>query len=61
MKHLDEPFLPYDSFSETNILLTSMSFKINNFLFLQKLLLLIFLSSKFMLFPPILIIVRKKM
>ena len=25
MKYLDEFFLPYDSFSETNILLTSMS------------------------------------
>ena len=34
MKYLDEPFLPYDSFFETNILLTFMSFKLNSFLFL---------------------------
>ena len=60
MKYLSEFFVPYDSFLETNILLTSMSFNLNNFLFLYKLLLLIFFSSKFMLFPLVLILVRKK-
>ena len=34
MKYLDEVFVPYDSVFETNMLLTSMSFKLNNFLFL---------------------------
>ena len=34
MKYLDEPFVPYDSFFQTNILLTSMSFKLNIVLFL---------------------------
>ena len=34
MKYLTEFFVPYDSFLETNILLTYMSFKLNNFLFL---------------------------
>ena len=33
MKYLVEFFVPYDSFLETNILLTSMSCKLNNFLF----------------------------
>ena len=31
MNYLDELLLPYDSFFETNNLLTSMSFKLNNF------------------------------
>ena len=30
MKYLDECFVPYDYFFETNVLLTSMSFKLNN-------------------------------
>ena len=37
MKYLSEFFAPFDSFFETNILLISISFKLNNFLFLQKL------------------------
>ena len=32
MKYLSEFFVPYDYFFETNILLTSISFKLNNFL-----------------------------
>ena len=59
--YLDEFFVPYDSFLETNILLTSISSILNIFLFLQKLLLLIFLSPKFMLFPLIFILSEKKM
>ena len=35
MKYLSEFFVPYNSFLETNILLTSMSFKSNNFLLLK--------------------------
>ena len=31
MKYLREFFVPYDSFFETNILLASMSFKLNSF------------------------------
>ena len=31
MKYLSEFFAPYDYFLETNILLTSMSFKLNSF------------------------------
>ena len=34
MKYLSEFFGPYDSFLETNILLTSKSCKLNSFLFL---------------------------
>ena len=34
MKYLSELFVPYDSFLETNILLASILFKSNNFLFL---------------------------
>ena len=34
MKYLSEFFVPYDYFFETNVLLTSMSFKLNRFLFL---------------------------
>ena len=34
MKYLSEFFVPYDSFFEINILLTSMPFKLNSFLFL---------------------------
>ena len=34
MKYLSDFFVPYDSFLETNILLASMSCKLNNFLFL---------------------------
>ena len=34
MKYLREFFAPYDFFLETNILLTSKSYKLNNFLFL---------------------------
>ena len=60
MKYLSEFFVPYDSFLETNILLTSMSCKLKSFLLLQKLLLLIFLSSKFVLFPLVHILDRKK-
>ena len=56
MKYLSELFEPCDSFLQTNILLTSKSCISNSFLFLQKLRLLIFLSSKFMLFPLILIL-----
>ena len=52
MKYLSEFFVPYDSFFETNILLTSKLYKLNNFL-------LIFLSSKIMLFPLILILAEK--
>ena len=52
MKYLSEFFVPYDSFFETNILLTSKLYKLNNFL-------LIFLSSKMMLFPLILILAEK--
>ena len=60
MKYLDEFFVPYDSYFETNILLASKSCILNIFLFLQKLLLLVFLSSKFMVFPPIFILSEKK-
>ena len=42
MKYLVKFFVPYDSLFETNTLLTSMSSVLNSFLFLQKLLLLIF-------------------
>ena len=59
MKYLSEFFMPYDSFLETNVLLTSKSCKLNSFLFLKKLLLLIFLSSKFMLFHSFLYFVEK--
>ena len=31
MKYLSEFFVPYDSFFEANILLTSKSYKLNNF------------------------------
>ena len=34
MKYLSEFFVPYDYSLETNTLLTSMSFQLNNFLFL---------------------------
>ena len=34
MKYLSEFFVPYDYFFETNILLTSMLFKSDDFLFL---------------------------
>ena len=34
MKYLSEFFVPYDSFLETNDLVTSMSYVLNNFLFL---------------------------
>ena len=37
MKYLSEFFVPYDSFLQTNILLASMSVKLNSFLFLLKL------------------------
>ena len=60
MKYLNELFLPYDSSLETNILLTSVSSILNAFLFLQKSLSLIVLSSKFMFFPLILILDEKK-
>ena len=33
MKYLSEFFVPYDSFLEINILLTSKSCKLNSFLF----------------------------
>ena len=33
MMYLGEFFVQYDSFFETNILLTFMSFKLNNFFF----------------------------
>ena len=36
MKYLSEFFVPYDSFFETNILLTSMTFKLNSFFVLIK-------------------------
>ena len=36
MKYLSEFFVLYDSFFETNILLTSMSFKLNSFLLFIK-------------------------
>ena len=48
MKYLSEFFVPYDSFLETNILLTSKPCILNSFLLLQKLLLLIFLSLNFL-------------
>ena len=35
MKYLSEFFVPYDSFFETNILLTSMLFKLNNLDFID--------------------------
>ena len=60
MKYLSEFFVPYDTFSGTNILLTCKSCILNSFLFMQKLLLLIYLSSKFMLFPLILILGENK-
>ena len=44
MKYLSEFFVPYDSFLQTNILLASMSVKLNSFLFLLK------LSPKFSLY-----------
>ena len=59
-KYLSEYIVPYDSFLETYILFTSKSRILNSFLFLQKLLLLIFLSPKFVLFPLILLRGEKK-
>ena len=59
MKYLSEFFVPYDTFSGTNILLTCKSCILNSFLFMQKLLLLIYLSSKFMpLFHSFLYLVK---
>ena len=52
MKYLNELYLPYCSYLETNILLTSISSILNIFLFL--------LLSKFMLFPFILILCKEK-
>ena len=60
MKYLTDLFVPYDSFFETNILSTLMSSIVNSFLFLWKLLFLIFFLSKIMLFPLILISGEKK-
>ena len=56
MRYLSEYFVSYGSFLETTILLTSISSTLESFLLLEKLLLLIFSSSKFILFPLVLIL-----
>ena len=45
MKYLRELFVPYTTSLEINILSTSVSLALNGFLSLQKIFLLIFLSS----------------
>ena len=52
IRYIFEPFLPYDSILEINILLTSMPPILNSFLF--------FLSPKFISPPPILILDKEK-
>ena len=61
MNYLSEFFVPYDYFLETNVLLRSKSCILNSFLFLQEVLLLIFLSSKFLLFLFILYSAENKL
>ena len=60
-KYLSEFFVPYNSFLETNILSTSKQCILNIFLFLQKLLLLIFYLQNLCSFHSFLYLAGKEM
>ena len=60
IKYLIDFFEPYGSSLETNILLTSKFICLKGFFVFVEFTLLVFFSSKFMLFPLNLIMIKKK-